>query len=104
MSYIQIKVQKDSKFCQTLKRAINLSRKYNTCSWVDAGNEFRINGRILENKIKLSFISKNLRNRVSELSKMGFDIVSIPIDGKQYNRYLIPANLLEKIKNYLEDL
>jgi len=42
------------------------------------------------------FVSNNLRSRVSELSKMGFDIVSMPVDGKQYNRYLIPPHLLEK--------
>lgn len=42
-----------------------------------------------------SYISNNLRSRVTELVRLGFDIVSKPIEGKQHCVYFIPAQKLE---------
>ena len=42
------------------------------------------------------FISNNLRSRVAELTKMGFTIVSSPVEGKKYNKYSIPDHQIAK--------
>ncbi|NOX15977.1 MAG: hypothetical protein GXP61_08135 [Epsilonproteobacteria bacterium] len=42
------------------------------------------------------FISNNLRSRVPELLEQGFDVESVPVEGKQYCKYLIPPDKLEK--------
>lgn len=40
-------------------------------------------------------VSNNLRSRVSELQKLGFDVISEAVDGKQYCKYLIPSAKVE---------
>jgi len=42
------------------------------------------------------FVSNNLRSRVPELIEQGFDVISVPVEGKSYCKYLIPPEKLEK--------
>lgn len=43
-----------------------------------------------------TFVSNNLRSRVPELIRQGFDILAEEIPGKTYYKYKIPTEKLEK--------
>ena len=43
-----------------------------------------------------TYVSNNLRSRVPELIKMGFDVVAEDIPGKTYCVYKIPTEKIEK--------
>jgi|GEM_PF-3410500 len=47
-------------------------------------------------------ISNNLRSRVPQLQKLGFDIVATQIEKKHYCVYSVPAHLLWKNKALFE--
>lgn len=47
-------------------------------------------------------ISNNLRSRVPQLQKLGFDIVATQIEKKHYCVYSVPSHLLLKNKALLE--
>jgi hypothetical protein len=48
----------------------------------------------------LNGISPDLRSRVSELKRYGFDIEAKKVQGKQYKLYYVPADKLERNREW----
>lgn len=94
--YTHNKAPKDSQFCKTLKRSINLDRKRQGFSWDDAANELGLNGGTLENKLKPSMPTSDITiSEFIHFMELSGDYGALEYLAKKFDHVLVPKKHAE---------